>query len=138
MAKSVLTGFREASRQLGNMRRAAAQGVGRRALLVPAGILRDEMIARVKVLTGDTQREIAVEPAKASRGRPQVAVVSRGEASVSLEFGNPAPGHTQHPQPFARPSLDAKEGAMLNAFGPALKSEVDKTVIRAARKAAKG
>lgn len=131
-------GFREASRQLNEMSKAAAQGVGRRALNVPAVILRDEMKSRVSVLSGATRDSIEVGKERSRKGRPQVNVTASDIASVQLEFGNA----NMVAEPFGRPSVDAKKSEMFDRFGDALKSEVDATVIRKAkndaRKAAKG
>lgn len=140
MAKSVgrLVGFREASRQLGEMSKAMARGVGRRSLQIPARILRDEMKAKVNVLSGATRDSIEVTKERAQKGRPQVSVTAQDIASVQLEFGN----SNMPAEPFARPALDVQKNHMASAFGDALKSEVDRTVIRKAardaRKAAKG
>lgn len=133
-----LTGFREAFRQLNEMSKAMAQGVGRRALNVPAVILRDAMKSRVSVLSGATRDSISVGKERTSKGRPQVNVTASDIASIQLEFGN----SNMVAEPFARPALDAKKGEMLSEFGQALKAEVDSTVIRKAtrdaKKAAKG
>lgn len=133
-----IEGFREASRQLSDMKKAAARGVGRRALLIPADILRDEMRAKVSVLSGTTRESIEVRKERARRGRPQVNVTASDIASIQLEFGN----SNMPAEPFARPALAAKKRQMFDDFGQALKAEVDRTVIRqaarAAKKAAKG
>lgn len=131
---SRLEGFREASRQLNGMSKATARNVGARALQVPAVILRDEMKARVNKLSGATEQSIAVTKEKARKGRPHVGVIAADIASVQLEFGN----HHQAAEPFGRPSEAAKRDEMFNRFGDALKGEVDTTVIRAAKRAAKG
>ncbi len=133
-----LSGFREASRQLNEMSKAMAQGVGRRALQTPAGILRDEMKVRVPKLTGATEASIVVGKERTKKGQPQVNVTAADIAAVQLEFGN----SDQAAEPFARPSKDAKAGEMLQRFGDELKTEVDRTVIRKAardaRRAARG
>lgn len=126
-----LVGFREASRQLNNMTKAAARGVGRRSLQVPAGILRDGMKQRVSKLTGATEESIEITKERAQKGRPQVSVTAADIASVQLEFGN----EHQAPEPFARPAYDAERGRMFDEFGKALKSEGDASVIRAAGRA---
>lgn len=135
MARAVgkLTGFREASKQLNEMKKAAAQGVGRRALQVPANILAEKMRATVNVLSGATRESINVTREKAQRGRPQVGVTVEDIASVQLEFGN----NNMPAEPFARPALQEAKGEMLAGFADALVSETDKTVRRAAAKAAK-
>ena len=126
-------GFREASKQLNDMSKASAKGVGRRALKTPARILADTMIKNVKVLTGATRDKIAVEKEKNKKGRPQIAVASRDIASIQLEFGN----SNSAAQPFARPSKEEAQERMFNEFGSALKNEVDSTVIKLAAKSAK-
>jgi HK97 gp10 family phage protein len=129
-----LEGFREASRQLNEMSKATARNVGKRALNVPATMLRDEMKARVPKLSGATEESIEVTKERAFKGRPAVGVIVGDIASVQLEFGN----HHQAAEPFARPALDAKKALMLDEFGQALKGEVDRSVARAAKKAARG
>lgn len=128
-----LTGFREASRQLNELKKAAAQGVGRRALQVPATILRDEMKAKVNVLSGETRESIEIGKERADKGRPRVNVTASDIASVQLEFGN----SNMPAEPFARPALNAKKQDMFEQFGEALKGEVNRTVARIAKRAAK-
>jgi len=130
---SRVEGFREASRQLNEMTKAMARGVGKRSLPVPATILRDEMKARVSVLSGTTRESIEIGPEKARKGRPQINVTAADIASIQLEFGN---SHMPA-EPFARPAVDSKKDAMLAAFGEKLKGEVDATVIRKAKRDAK-
>jgi HK97 gp10 family phage protein len=129
-----LEGFREASRQLNEMSKATARNIGKRSLQVPAAILRDEMKIRVPKLSGATEQSISIGPERAKKGRPQVNVTAADIASVQLEFGN----QNQAAEPFARPSEAARRSQMFEQFGDALKAEVDKSVIRAAKKAAKG
>jgi HK97 gp10 family phage protein len=133
-SSSRLEGFREASRQLNEMSKVTARNVGKRSLNVPAVILRDEMKARVSKRTGATEESIVVVKEKARKGRPQVGVIAADIASVQLEFGN----QHQAAEPFGRPAEAAKRDEMFTRFGEALKGEVDATVIRAAKKAAKG
>lgn len=128
-----LQGFREASAALNEMSKGVARGVGKRALNVPANILADEMTARAPRLSGNLAGSIKVIPEKARKGRPQVGVIADDIAAIQNEFGN----SNMAAQPFARPAKDAKSGEMLDAFGAALKVEVDKSVARAARKAAR-
>lgn len=133
MKLSRIEGFREASRQLNEMSKAAARGVGRRALLVPAAILRDEMKQRAPKLTGALEASIHIGKEKARKGRPQVNVTAGDISAVQNEFGN----SDMTAQPFGRPSLDAKKQHMFDQFGEALKQEVDKSVIRQAKRAAR-
>lgn len=131
--KVKLQGFREASRQLNEMSKATARNIGKRALQVPAAILRDEMKIRVPKLSGATEQSIEVIPERAKQGRPQVGVIAADIASIQLEFGN----HHQSAEPFARPAEAAKRSQMFDQFGDALKGEIDKSVIRAAKKSAR-
>ncbi len=136
MAKveSGFQGFREASRQLSNMKKAAAQGVGRRALMVPAEMLARGVRRRATVLTGDLYESVdAVKSKNTKDGRPKVSVIAADIASVQEEFGN---SH-QVPNPFFRPEIASGEAARNAAFADALMIEVDDTVLRAARKAAR-
>lgn len=128
-----LEGFREASRQLNEMSKATAQGVGRRALQVPAGILAAEMKIRAPKLTGALEASIEVGKERARRGQPRVNVTAADIAAVQNEFGN----NDMPPQPFARPAKDTKVGEMLERFGDALKGEVDRAVVRKAKRDAR-
>lgn len=130
---SRLEGFREASKQINEMSKAMARGVGKRSLAVPAAMLRDAMKARVSVLSGATRDSIEVGPEKAKKGRPQLNVTAADIAAIQLEFGN----QHMNAEPFARPAVDSEKGRMLAAFGEALRSEVDATVIRKAKRDAK-
>jgi HK97 gp10 family phage protein len=115
------------------MKKAAARGVGRRALQVPAKILAAEMAARAEVLTAALRNSIKVIREKAAKGRPQVSVIADDPAAIPNEFGT----MDMTAQPFGRPALDSKKGEMLTEFGKALDDEVQKTVIRAERRAAR-
>lgn len=132
--KSRLTGFREASAQLNNMKKSVARGVGRRALKAPAQILCDEMIARAAVLTSALRSSIKLVKERADRGRPRIGVIADDPAAVPNEFGT----LDMNAQPFARPAKDAKAGAMLDAFGAELKADVDRTIARQIKREAKG
>jgi HK97 gp10 family phage protein len=129
-----LEGFREASRQLNEMSRATARNVGKRSLRVPAEILASGMKARVSRRTGATAESIEIAKSRVRGGRPEVAVLALDIASVQLEFGN----SNMTAEPFARPALDAEKTQMLDRFGDALKAEIEKAVIRATKRAAKG
>lgn len=133
----IATGFREASRQLNEMSKAAARGVGRKSLAVPAEILARAVRQNTPVLTGNTYESVDVLPAKAKRG-VAVDVVAQDIAAVQLEFGN----SDQAATPFFRPAVDATRAARDRAFADALMIEVDTAVIRNAardaKKAAKG
>jgi len=136
MARKTLiaTGFSEASRQLNDMSKAAARGVGRKSLSVPAEILARAVRQNVMPhnLTGETYESVDVKPAKAKRG-VAVQVVAEDIAAVQLEFGN----SDQAATPFFRPAVDSSRVKMNDAFADALMIEVDAAVIRKAKRDAK-
>ncbi|WIW88963.1 hypothetical protein K3M67_02995 [Sphingobium sp. V4] len=130
-------GFREASRQMNEMSKAMARGVGRKALTVPAEMLARDVRANVPVLTGETYESVDVTAAK-QKGGVALQVVAAHIAAVQLEFGN----SDQAATPFFRPAVDAGFDRRNQAFADALVIEVDTAVIKKAasdaRKAAKG
>lgn len=136
---SRLEGFREASRQLNDMSKAMARGVGKRALTDTAEILARGVRQNVSPhnLTGDTYESVDVEPAKQKRG-VAVQVVLADIAGVQLEFGN----SDQAATPVFRPAVDSNRQKMDDTFAVLLPIEIDAAVIRkakrAARQAAKG
>lgn len=129
---SRIDGFREASKQLNDMGKAAARGVGRRSLGIPAEMLARRVRQNVPVLTGETYESIDVEPSKTKIG-VAVEVVAAHIAAVELEFGN---SH-QVATPFFRPAVDSDKDKRFQAFADALMIEVDTTVIKRAKKAGK-
>jgi hypothetical protein len=133
MARSTgrFEGFREASRQLGDMSKAAARGVGKRALGYPAEILARATRQNVAKhnLTGETYESVDVFPAK-QKGGVAVEVVIEDIAAVQLEFGN----SNQAATPVMRPAVDANLELMHDTFAVALTSEVDAAVIRRAKR----
>lgn len=130
---SRIEGFRETSRQLNEMSKAMARGVGRKSLAVPAEILARAVRQNTPVLTGETYESVDVKPAKAKRG-VAVQVVAEDIAAVQLEFGN----SDQPATPFFRPAVDTTRSKRDTAFADALMIEVDAAVIRKAKRAAKG
>jgi HK97 gp10 family phage protein len=130
---SRLEGFREASRQMNEMSKAAARKVGRKSLMVPAEILARAVRQNVPILTGETYESVDVESARQKRG-VAVQVVAADIAAVQLEFGN----SDQPATPFFRPAVDGTRAARDKAFSDALMIEVDTEVIRKAKRSAKG
>lgn len=128
------TGFREASRQLNEMSRAMARGVGKRALNVPAEILARAVRQNIAPhnLTGETYEATDVKPAKSKRGIATQVVVEQ-IAGVQLEFGN----SDQPATPVARPAVATSRLRMDKAFADALMIEVDTAVIKKAAREAK-
>lgn len=133
--QSRLEGFREASKQLGDMSRAMARNVGKRALTDTAEILARGVRANIAPhnLTGDTYESVDVAPAKQKRG-VAVEVVLEDIAGVQLELGNADQAAT----PVFRPALDSNRQTMDETFAVLLPLEIDAAVIRKAKRAARG
>lgn len=129
---SKLEGFREASRQMNEMGKAMARGVGRKSLMVPAEMLARSVRQNVPVLSGDTYESVDVKPAKQKRG-VAVQVVVEDIAAVQLEFGN----SDQVATPAFRPAVDEGQDARFKVFADALMIEADDAVIRKAAREAK-
>lgn len=129
-----LEGFGEAARQLNDMSKAAARGIGRRALTETAEILARGVRANIAPhnLTGDTYESVDVKPAKQKRG-VAVEVVLEEIAGVELEFGN----SDQTATPVFRPAVDTNRQKMDDTFAVLLPIEIDAAVIRKAKRAAR-
>jgi len=131
-------GFKETSRSLNEMSKAAARGVGKRSLGIPAEMLARDVRRNAAVVTGDLRESVDVFPSKSKRGQPHLEVRAEDIASVQDEFGN----SDQTAKPFFRPAIDEGQERRLDAFADALMIETQDSVIkagqRAAAKAAKG
>lgn len=132
---SRLEGFREAAQQLGDMSRAMARNVGKRALTDTAEILARGVRSNIAPhnLTGDTYESVDVKPGKQQRG-VAVEVVLEDIAGVQLELGN----SDQAATPVFRPALDSNRQKMDETFAVLLPLEIDAAVIRKAKRAARG
>lgn len=145
MAKGIvrIEGFRECREALQDLSKAVQRGVGRRALLAPAGVIVAAVRSRAPVSSrpgdptpGSLRDSITVRPEKSSRRSvAQVAVVAEDDAAVPKEFGLARRDYP--PEPFFRPAVDAARMAAAQAFAAALKPEVDAAVARAAKRAGK-
>lgn len=131
---SSMTGFREASRQLNEMGKAAARGVGRKSLGVPAEMLARGVRSNIAPhnLSGDTYESVDVLPGKA-KGGVALEVVLQDIAGVQLEFGN----SDQAATPVFRPAIDSGKDRRFKAFADALMIEADSAIIRKAARDAK-
>lgn len=130
---SSMTGFREASRQLNEMGK-AARGVGRKSLGVPAEMLARGVRSNIAPhnLSGDTYESVDVLPGKA-KGGVALEVVLQDIAGVQLEFGN----NDQAATPVFRPAIDSGKDQRFKAFADALMIEADAAIIRKAARDAK-
>lgn len=133
-SSSRLEGFGEAARQLNDMSKAMARGVGRRALTETAEILARGVRLNIAPhnLTGDTYESVDVQKGKAKIG-VAAEVVLEDIAGVQLEFGN----HDQTATPVFRPAVDSNRQKMDDTFAVLLPIEIDAAVIRKAKRAAR-
>ncbi len=144
-----LTGFKELERELENLSKAAGKGVLRRSLKKAAQPIADTANAIAPV--GDTSEpglsESVVYSTRLNRRqtglhrkmfRDDRAAVegfvgTNDPAGVQQEFGNINHG----PQPFMRPAWDQEALPTLDRLGDNLWTELQKSIARAERKAAR-
>jgi HK97 gp10 family phage protein len=135
-------GGRELEAALSEFSKATAKNITRRALKTAADPIADAWQGRVKVLTGDLQRSIAVGTKLNRRqtglnramGKAEVEihVGTNDSAGLQEEFGN---AH-QAAHPAGRPAWDAEGGeAALGRIGKELSDEIEKAASRARRRA---
>lgn len=148
-----LEGFKELDDALEQLSKAAGKGALRRSLKKAAQPLVEKMKAMAPVDDGDLRDSIDVSTKLDGRQRglhrkmfrndkasvemfvgPSYELGGGGRHGHLLEFG------TQHhaPQPFARPAWDSDKTALLDRLGKHLWEEIDKSIARAKRKAARG
>lgn len=137
-------GAKEFERALADLTKATARNTLKRALTKVAKPVQEAMEARAPRDTGWTAGSIAVSgtlnPAnrsdqkKEGKSFAEVYVGStRGSAGILQEWGTV----NQPAQPYMRPAWDAAKTGVLVGFGGALKIELGKAAVRAAKKAAK-
>lgn len=143
-----LEGFSELEAELDNLSKAAGKGVLRRSLKKAAKPTAELMRTGAPERSGDLKESIAVSDKLSTREASQHRRMFRNDrASVEMfvgagplpqahvtEFGN----EKQAPQPWARPAWDRDQKGMLDRLGKDLWSELQKSLARAARRAAKG
>ena len=142
-----LEGFKELERELERLSKSVGKAALRRALRKSAQPLADKMQAGAPVEEGDLRDSIGVSTKLSPRqSRLHRKMFRNDKASVEMFVGaGPLPqAHLQEfgtvkqsPQPFARPAWDADNKAMLERLKTDLWAEVEKSVARAERKAAR-
>jgi HK97 gp10 family phage protein len=142
MAQSRIEGFRECREALQELSTTVQRNVGRRALQVPAGIIRDAVEARAPVsprgsnqTPGSLKASIKVGKENSKRTEAKLHVIAEDVAAVPLEFGLTSRDYPA--QPFFRPAVDSVEGQALQGFANALRPEVTSAVAKAAKRAQK-
>lgn len=128
---------REALQQLS---RTVQRNVGKRALKAPAAVLVRHIKAKARVSsrasdpTPESMRDAVRDAdAKNERGRATRVILVEDAAAVPNEFGL---ARRDYPaQPFVRPGVDAGRNEAGAAMASALKDEVDKAAIAAAKRA---
>ncbi|WP_435988536.1 HK97 gp10 family phage protein [Sulfitobacter sp. SH24] len=143
-----LSGFSDLERELEKLTKAAGKGVLRRSLKKAAEPMAAMANAAApKGATGDYAQSFiyATKLNKRQSGKYRKMfrndraavegfVGTNDPAGIQQEFGNANHG----PQPALRPAWDQDRQAMLERLSQALWSELEKSIARANRKAAKG
>lgn len=161
-----LVGFKELEQELDRLSKAAGKGVLRRALKKAAEPMAEMARSMVPVDDGDLKKSITVSVKLAKRQAglhrkmfkddrasvemflgPSYDLGAGGRHGHLVEFGTAPhinqgqfPG-TQHPgtapQPFMRPAWDADQVKLLDRIGQNMWKELQKSIARAERKAAR-
>lgn len=145
-----IEGLAELDQQLANLTKAAGKGVLRRSLKKAAKPMADRMsdlAPRGTTATDQLAESITIGTRLSSRqARMHRKMFRDDRASVEM-FVGPGPdpaawnqefGNVNHgAQPFARPAFDSEVKPTLDRLGRLLWEELDKSLLRAARKAAK-
>jgi HK97 gp10 family phage protein len=157
MATVQLTGFKELERELDNLSKAAGKAVLRRAMKKSAQPLADLAQSLSPRDTGTLAESITVGVKLNNRQARMHKRMFKDDRSAIEMFVGPSylrgdggrHGHLlefgtikMRPQPFMRPAWDQDQRAMLDRLKEELWRELEKTIARAerraARKAAKG
>lgn len=146
MAKVRVDGLRELDRALGDLPKATAKGVLRRTLKQSAEPMATLANALAPILTGDLsesfsystklnkrQGKLHRKAVKNDKAFVEGFVGSNDPAAIQQEFGNVNHG----PQPSLRPAWEAQKKPTVERISAALWSEIQKSVARADRKAAR-
>jgi hypothetical protein len=150
MATVKVEGFAELDRQLASLTKAAGKGVLRRSLkkaaqpmadlmqdLAPRGdTATDQLAESVMIGTRLSARQASLHRRMFRDDRASVEMfVGPGPdpAAWNQEFGNVNHG----PQSFARPAWDREAMPTLDRLGNIMWEELEKSIVRAARKAAR-
>lgn len=148
-----LEGFKALDDALDELSKAAGKGVLRRSLLKSADKMVKLMASRAPRDTGGLAESIDASTKldkrqsrmhrKAFRNDkssvevfvgPSYNLGAGGRHGHLLEFGT----YKMAPQPFVRPAWDEDRGPLLDRLGKEMATELEKSVARARRKAAKG
>jgi HK97 gp10 family phage protein len=148
-----LDGFAELDRQLEKMKPAMGKASMRRSAKKAAQPMADLMARLAPRDEGDLSGSIAVSTKLDKRQAGLHRKMFRNDKAAAEVFIGPSydlgaggrHGHllefgTQHhaPQPFARPAWDQDKDQMLKRLSQALWQDIQKTIARANRRAAKG
>lgn len=148
MAQNIkLSGFRELDAALGELTKAAARGVLRRALIESAEPMARSARQLAPKETLDLSESISVSAKLSKRQASRHRREFRNNKAFVEVFVGPGPypaawnqefGNKNHgPQAFMRPAFDAHKYSILNDLKVTISDEINKAVARARRKAAK-
>ena len=151
MATVKLEGLKELERALAKLTKATGKGVLRRSMkkaAMPMKALMQDLAPRGDTASDDLAESVSIGSKLSKRQAGLHLKMFRDDRAAVEMFVGPGPdpaawnqefGNVNHgPQPFARPAFDAEANPTLERLGPLLWAEIDKSLRRAAAKAAKG
>lgn len=151
MVKVRLDGFREFDRALGQLPKATARNVLRRTLMKAAKPIDDDASARAPFLQGGLQRSVVAGTRltasqrtggpkltangyrSAAKNSVEVHVGTKLSKGIFMEFGT----FKDAAQPFMTPAWEANKNHALDIIKANLKTEIEKSAARLAKKRAK-
>lgn len=145
MGSVKLEGLRELDQALKELPKATARNTLRRALKKGAEHVQDVWQSAAPVLTGHYQHSIIVGPSSKLTSRQKRDAKKEGTFFAEMHVGSSDPAGQQQEfgninmpaQPSGRPAWSATQDSVLAQLGDDLKTEIEKSAARLARKAAK-
>lgn len=146
-----IEGLKELDRALGELPKSTAAATLRRVLLKTAKPMAEDMRSRApddpNTKGDDLKSSIAASTKLSPKQKKLHKRATKNDKAFAEMFVGAGPlpqahmqefGTTHHgPQPFARPTWDAWRPKLLDTFGADLAAEIEKSVERLARKAAR-
>lgn len=148
-------GFRDMERALADLKRATAKAAVRRAMkktLQPVALMADSLSEDFNIAVGTTLTPKERRQAKADFSKRVVSMFvgpvgqdgSHAPEATFTEFGTPPRYHKDGKyvgqimaEPFMRPAWDAHKATMIKRLGAEIWVEIEKSIARAERKAAR-
>lgn len=147
-------GFSEMDVVLRELKRSTAKGVARRAMKFALKPVADAAAsaapspreaAAIEISSKLSKNQARSNPDRDTDTVQNLFVGSNSKLAHLFEFGTAERRHksgkgtgSMSPRPFMRPAWDGNSGEVLNRLRDQLRIEIEKTLARAAKKAAKG